>query len=333
MSRLGWSLGVEGEGADTPPGLAQETGGVEPVVISHEAIVAYEQALTQAVAAHQETIAQARAHTPLAIHIREISAQAGAPVVTTPALAHRRGWVGHLLDLAPDAITDHLPEGFVLSRAVVTVSKDRPGDDHHVRDGLGGFCLDLAAYPLPKTLAPTIRALVGAGYVVVRGDVIVDPWQIWEAKALGMTDVILTVGAQVTPDLTNLIRVCEEVGIGWILRVAHTLEIREGLAAIDDAFAKQAPVYCVHSPFHPVTPEWLAGVMSTMALDETVGWMVYQGTPNPDEHRDTEPPQGEPQALCGGDGGGVHADQGLPPWAMIGLLGWITPAPHCPSCG
>lgn len=77
--------------------------------------------------------------------------------------------------------------------------------------------------------------------VVVCDDIIVDPWQLWRAKAMGFSAVILHIGALVTPDLTNLIRVCDEVGLEWILKADYTHQIDEGLAAYQDAFVNQPP--------------------------------------------------------------------------------------------
>ncbi|WP_336250020.1 hypothetical protein [Stomatohabitans albus] len=85
--------------------------------------------------------------------------------------------------------------------------------------------------------------------VPTRADVVVDPWQIWEAKALGFTTIPLSVTANVTPDLTALIRVCDEVGIEPVLLACTTNEVREATAAWADAFSTNPPVLVLLNPF------------------------------------------------------------------------------------
>lgn len=85
--------------------------------------------------------------------------------------------------------------------------------------------------------------------VLVCDEIVVDPWQLWRIKAMGFSAVILHIGAQVTPDLTNLIRVCEEVGLEWVLKADYTHQIDEGVAAYQDAFAKQPPLIALGLTF------------------------------------------------------------------------------------
>lgn len=81
--------------------------------------------------------------------------------------------------------------------------------------------------------------------VLVCDEIVVDPWQLWRIKAMGFSAAILHIGAQITPDLTASIRVCQEVGLEWMLLANYTHEINEGLAAYQDAFVNQPPLFAL----------------------------------------------------------------------------------------
>lgn len=108
-------------------------------------------------------------------------------------------------------------------------------------------------------------------------DTIVDPWQIWWAKAMGFSAVILPIGAQVTPDLSGSIRVCQEVGLGWILQANYTHEIQEGLAAYLDAFVDQPPFIALglHLDGIPISHEQAIALAETQPLPDGGHYLPY----------------------------------------------------------
>lgn len=77
-----------------------------------------------------------------------------------------------------------------------------------------------------------LTAVVAAtGLPVLRKDFIVDPIQVWEAKAIGASAVLLIVAALSDDELRRLLAVAEEAGLAALVEVHSDLEARRAVEA------------------------------------------------------------------------------------------------------
>ncbi len=69
------------------------------------------------------------------------------------------------------------------------------------------------------------------GLPVLRKDFVLDPWQIWEARAAGADAVLLIVAALTDPELRSLVAVAREAGLDALVEVHDRPELDRALAA------------------------------------------------------------------------------------------------------
>jgi indole-3-glycerol phosphate synthase len=66
---------------------------------------------------------------------------------------------------------------------------------------------------------------------VLRKDFVVDPWQVWEARAAGADAVLLIVAALTDADLGGLLAVSRDAGVDALVEVHDRIELDRALAA------------------------------------------------------------------------------------------------------
>ncbi|MGH8910297.1 MAG: indole-3-glycerol phosphate synthase TrpC [Egibacteraceae bacterium] len=76
-----------------------------------------------------------------------------------------------------------------------------------------------------------LAAVAAAGLPVLRKDFIVDPYQVWEARAAGAAAVLLIVAALGQPDLAHLLRVAASAGLDALIEVHDRAETARAAAA------------------------------------------------------------------------------------------------------
>ena len=69
------------------------------------------------------------------------------------------------------------------------------------------------------------------GVPVLRKDFVLDPWQVWEARAAGADAVLLIVAALTASELTGLLAVAREAGMDVLVEVHDRGELDRALAA------------------------------------------------------------------------------------------------------
>jgi indole-3-glycerol phosphate synthase len=80
-------------------------------------------------------------------------------------------------------------------------------------------------------LAHLAEARANASLPVLRKDFVVDPWQVWEARAAGADAVLLIVAALADPGLRALLAVAAEAGVDALVEVHDRAELERALAA------------------------------------------------------------------------------------------------------
>jgi indole-3-glycerol phosphate synthase len=80
------------------------------------------------------------------------------------------------------------------------------------------------------TLAHLVEARAGTGLPVLRKDFVIDPWQIWEARAAGADAVLLIVAALGAEELRGLLSVAGEAGLATLVEVHDRSELERALA-------------------------------------------------------------------------------------------------------
>jgi indole-3-glycerol phosphate synthase len=80
-------------------------------------------------------------------------------------------------------------------------------------------------------LAHLAEARASASLPVLRKDFVVDPWQVWEARAAGADAVLLIVAALADPELRALLAVAAEAGVDALVEVHDGAELERALAA------------------------------------------------------------------------------------------------------
>ncbi|HEX9186680.1 MAG TPA: indole-3-glycerol phosphate synthase TrpC [Vicinamibacteria bacterium] len=76
-----------------------------------------------------------------------------------------------------------------------------------------------------------VEARSACSLPVLRKDFVVDPWQVWEARAAGADAVLLIVAALGDAELRDLLAVAGEAGVDALVEVHDRAEIRRALAA------------------------------------------------------------------------------------------------------
>lgn len=80
-------------------------------------------------------------------------------------------------------------------------------------------------------LAHLVEARANASLPVLRKDFVVDPWQVWEARAAGADAVLLIVAALEDAELRMLLGVAREAGVDALVEVHDRAELERALAA------------------------------------------------------------------------------------------------------
>ena len=75
------------------------------------------------------------------------------------------------------------------------------------------------------------EARAATALAALRKDFVLDPWQVWEARAAGADAVLLIVAALADPDLTRLLAVAREAGVDALVEVHDRAELDRALAA------------------------------------------------------------------------------------------------------
>jgi indole-3-glycerol phosphate synthase len=81
------------------------------------------------------------------------------------------------------------------------------------------------------TLAQLVEARASTALPVLRKDFVVDPWQIWEARAAGADAVLLIVAALGEEELRGLLSVAGEAGLAALVEVHDRSELERALGA------------------------------------------------------------------------------------------------------
>jgi indole-3-glycerol phosphate synthase len=76
-----------------------------------------------------------------------------------------------------------------------------------------------------------VEARAACSLPVLRKDFVVDPWQVWEARAAGADAVLLIVAALDDGALRDLLAVAGEAGLGALVEVHDRRELDRALAA------------------------------------------------------------------------------------------------------
>jgi indole-3-glycerol phosphate synthase len=76
-----------------------------------------------------------------------------------------------------------------------------------------------------------VEARAACSLPVLRKDFVVDPWQVWEARAAGADAVLLIVAALADRELRDLLAVAGEAGMGALVEVHDRGELDAALAA------------------------------------------------------------------------------------------------------
>ena len=82
---------------------------------------------------------------------------------------------------------------------------------------------------------------------VLRKDFIVDPYQVWEARAAGAAAVLLIVVALEQDDLVSLLEVADEAGLVALLETHDELEVTRAIGAYEAAGITGRPVIGVNA--------------------------------------------------------------------------------------
>ena len=81
------------------------------------------------------------------------------------------------------------------------------------------------------TLAHLVEARASTALPVLRKDFVLDPWQIWEARAAGADAVLLIVAALGETELSALLSLAREAGLEALVEVHDRPELERALAA------------------------------------------------------------------------------------------------------
>jgi indole-3-glycerol phosphate synthase len=81
------------------------------------------------------------------------------------------------------------------------------------------------------TLAHLAEARASSALPLLRKDFVIDPWQVWEARAAGADAVLLIVAALADAELCELVSVTREAGMAALVEVHEREELGRALAA------------------------------------------------------------------------------------------------------
>ena len=102
---------------------------------------------------------------------------------------------------------------------------------------------------------------------VLRKDFVVDPYQVWEARAAGASAVLLIVVALEQDDLVSLLQVADEAGLVALLEAHDDLEVTRAVGAYDAAGITGRPIIGINArdlTTLEVDPTRFAAVRSTI---------------------------------------------------------------------
>jgi indole-3-glycerol phosphate synthase len=80
-------------------------------------------------------------------------------------------------------------------------------------------------------MAHLVEVRAASGVPVLRKDFVLDPWQVWEARAAGADAVLLIVAALTDAELAGLLAVVREAGMDALVEVHDRGELDRALAA------------------------------------------------------------------------------------------------------
>lgn len=81
------------------------------------------------------------------------------------------------------------------------------------------------------SLEHLVAARAATALPVLRKDFVIDPWQVWEARAAGADAVLLIVAGLSDPQLVDLIVVAREAGMDALVEAHDRVELERALAA------------------------------------------------------------------------------------------------------
>jgi indole-3-glycerol phosphate synthase len=109
----------------------------------------------------------------------------------------------------------------------------RPADVARAYEAAGAAALSVLTDPafFGGRLEHLREARAATALPALRKDFVLDPWQVWEARAAGADAVLLIVAALTDADLAGLLAVAREAGVDALVEVHDRAELDRALAA------------------------------------------------------------------------------------------------------